>query len=44
MTDLIITLIQTLDISKEEAMQLVQFIRDDPADPEDMWVDPYETF
>lgn len=40
MNDLVTTLILTLDISREEAQQLAQFVEEDP----DPWQDEYETF
>ena len=42
MTDLITTLILTLDISREEAMQLASVLN--VSQDEDQWADEYETF
>ena len=42
MTDLITTLILTLDISREEAMQLASVLN--VSQDEDQWTDEYETF
>lgn len=42
MTDLITTLILTLDISREEAMQLASVLN--VSQDEDQWCDEYEQF
>ena len=42
MKDLIYTLIETLGVSREEAMQLASVLN--VSDDEDQWADEYETF
>lgn len=42
MTDLVNTLIMTLDISREEAMQLASVLN--VSQDDEQWADEYETF